>query len=281
MSTPKSRDDEREAGDDLALRRMLDHAPDHAAMPDPRLRAAIRAKALDAIRPPPVQAPLVSWRARWKAWLGLEGQGASRTPWSAAFATLALAVLIMVLWPHEPVPGPQLDSVAEAPAPQVAPTPPSGSEARAPRAAALEKAAPSRDMADAATSAAAPSLRAAPPPPPPPASAAPSFAALTSWTRLTVTQADGRSRSLSREDAGTLAALVDSVARSGVTANPAPADADWRLGFVQDGEVRATLELAGDAVRWREGAASVRSGRPPPQALAALRSALARRFTGE
>ena len=100
------------------------------------------------------------------------------------------------------------------------------------------------------------------------------------WTGLTLVHPDGRSRSLTREQAGTLAALVNSAARSATGAGPAGGNADWRIRFERDGEVLGTLELAGDTARWRDGSGALRTGTPPAPLMEALRSALAQRLIG-
>lgn len=419
-----------------ALRRMLDHAPGHAARPDARLRDAIRAAAVAAVQEAAPTSPLdahdrpdlrgtsrAPWHRRLRSWWGIEGGSGSRAPWQAAFATVALAVLVTVMWQNEPTPGPQLDGAMEAPAsapvpapaPASVPTPtpepapaapalqsapapastpgpsaPPPAAAQAARAAKLDaeraaaapaasvKARPPSAAADtapasqnrtaaengtekatetkklreerarqeptASAKAAAPAadMALAPAPPPPPVMAAPAaappapeslsnadenraaglstptrrapapvaatpaapvpapaaaapaapvapraaiaarppVAALDAWTGLTLVHPDGRSRSLTREQAGTLAALVNSAARSATGAGPAGGNADWRIRFERDGEVLGTLELAGDTARWRDGSGALRTGTPPAPLMEALRSALAQRLTG-
>ena len=365
MSAPTP--DER---DQAALRRMLDHAPDHASRPDARLREAIRMAALSAVQPSRVEVRDAGWSHRLKSWLGIERQTGSRPPWQAAFATIALAVLVTVMWQHEPTPGPRLDGAMEAPLPTPTPTPtpaapdslpapppppspaPSApprveapaaraskpeaerstaatANARRPSAAAdsapapateklreeraraeaqthaksappaAEMAAPAPPAAPAPSAAphtsaspstadeagastqATPSRRAAAPAAPRPAIAArPAFAALDAWTGLTLARPDGRSRHLTRDEAGALAALVNSVARSAADAGPSDGSAEWRITFEREGEPLAVLELSGDTARWREGNGAVHTGRPPAPLMDALRSALAQRLTG-
>jgi len=106
---------------DPALRRALDHAPDQAAAPDPRTRAAIVKAAYDAVaRPRPAAG---AGAAPW--WHRLWGGGpGARLPWNAAFATVLVAVLVTVLWHREPVPDATLDREAPAVAPERAQAPP-------------------------------------------------------------------------------------------------------------------------------------------------------------
>ena len=418
MSAPTP--DER---DQAALRRMLDHAPDHAVRPDARLRDAIRAAAVAAVQEAAPTSPLdahdrpdlrgtsrAPWHRRLRSWWGIEGGSGAPAPWQAAFATVALAVLVTVMWQNEPTPGPQLDGAMEAPAsapvpapaPASVPTPtpepapaapalqsapepastpgpsaPPPAAAQAARAAKLEaeraaaalasqnrtaaengteKATETKKLREerarqqptASAKAAAPAadmaLAPAPPPPPPPppvlaapagappapesystadesraaasvtptrrtpapvaatpaapapapAAAAPAapvapraaiaarppVAALDAWTGLTLLHPEGRSRSLTREQAGTLAALVNSAARAATGAGPAGGNADWRIRFERDGEILGTLELAGDTARWRDGSGALRTGTPPAPLMEALRSALAQRLIG-
>ena len=116
---------------DPALRRALDHAPDHAAMPDPRTRDAIRKMAhnlaatpLSAATPAANSARAAPWWRR--LWGG--GEPRARMPWNAAFATVLVAAFVTVLWHREPVPDARLDGEARvggaaAPAEAQAPSP--------------------------------------------------------------------------------------------------------------------------------------------------------------
>ena len=110
---------------DPVLRRALDHAPDHDALPDPRTRDAIRKMAHNLATvpapatPPPAAAP---W---WRRLFG-GGETHARMPWNAAFATVLVATFVTVLWYREPVPDARLDGeagVASAPPAASVPAP--------------------------------------------------------------------------------------------------------------------------------------------------------------
>lgn len=112
---------------DARLRWALQAAPDAQARPPQATREAVRAAAAQALRKPRAQ----PW---WKRVFVGSGE---RMPWNAAFATLALATLVTVLWQGQEVPGlreepagavpaeaPAAGSSAPAPAPaQPSPTP--------------------------------------------------------------------------------------------------------------------------------------------------------------
>lgn len=102
----------------------LRHAPDRDALPPPELSARILAAARDAVRPLPAASP---W-SRFANWLTQPQVG-------AAFATLALATLLGVMWgthePPEPASAPAATPLASehlaaptAPAPSVPAQPP-------------------------------------------------------------------------------------------------------------------------------------------------------------
>jgi hypothetical protein len=126
----------------------LRHAPDHAAAPPPEVTARILAAARDAVRP---TAPLPAWR-RWL-------DGLMRPQVGAAFATLAVATLVGVMWsaneppPSAPVSAPEavavLPKAASAAAPSVADMPPGPPAVRAnePPPAAAERRAAERGTA--------------------------------------------------------------------------------------------------------------------------------------
>ena len=96
---------------DARLRKALDSAPDAELRPDPRVRRDILAKAHEAVAP----APVVPWWQRlWQT------SGSPRAPWNAAFATIALATLVTVLWHDREVPDARPEAVT-ASAPVVAP----------------------------------------------------------------------------------------------------------------------------------------------------------------
>jgi len=135
---------------DPMLRRALDHAPDHDALPDPRTRDAIRKMAHNLATvpatPPAVAAP---W---WRRLFG-GGETHARMPWNAAFATVLVATFITVLWHREPVPDARLDGeagVASAPPAASAPAPAAVPPAPAP----ASTPAPAQPATDAARDAA-------------------------------------------------------------------------------------------------------------------------------
>lgn len=370
------KDDTRELRDE-ALHRALLNAPDHTAAPNWRLRKAILDHAHDAVTPFAAAAePEAAARPWWQRLLGLGGQGGgARRPWSAAFATVLVGVLVTVLWQREPVPGARPDREAqvsapaqrsEAPAAPASPPPAAPAPAPALPPQAVERALPSsqdiaggpapvpeapaesatapakgarpsrpaerpapapapselaRRQADeaalsgsaAATAkevrkkeAAAPAAQPAPAPagpataagsvrdaaeparegraaaPPaaaPPAPTAspepPSFSALSQWSRITITQRGGASRTLSRSEAQDLSALLGSAAISAVGAQPLAGTPEWRVTLERsDGDVMATFELGRNQVRWREGRRAAATGMPSASSLAALREAL-------
>lgn len=90
---------------DARLRRAMDAAPDAQLQPHARTREAIHAAAHGAVQSP--------WK-RW--WQRVRGGGSM--PWAGAFATVAVATLVVALWEGQEVPGarPDHDRVAEAPA---------------------------------------------------------------------------------------------------------------------------------------------------------------------
>lgn len=159
----------------------------------------------------------------------------------------------------------------EASAPAGQPAPPS--VAAAPAAPVAPPATPgaARDAAGPARE-----LRAAAAPPAPTGMAEqPSFSALSQWSRLTITQRGGASRSLSRSEAQDLNALLGSAAISAVGPQPLAGQPEWRVTLERsNGDVMATFELGRSQVRWREGRGAVATGTPSPGSVAALREAL-------
>ncbi|SFM73480.1 hypothetical protein [Variovorax sp. OV329] len=130
-----------------ALRKALAQAPDRTTLPDWRIRQAILEHARDAIS---ASEELLSasrestpwWRfGWWRERVGFTGAA----PWSAAFATVIVGVLVTLMWQREPVPGARLDErpVAVAPERAAAPAPESVAKEDALRKDA-ERAAPSR-----------------------------------------------------------------------------------------------------------------------------------------
>jgi hypothetical protein len=126
---------------------------------------------------------------------------------------------------------------------------------------------PGGTAADAARAAAAPSARSESTEPP-------TFDALAQWSRITITQRGGESRSLSRAEARELNALMGSAALSAAGAAPLAGTPDWRVTLERNGETLAVFEVARSQVRWREGRAPAATGTPSAGALAALREAL-------
>ncbi|WP_213957368.1 hypothetical protein [Variovorax sp. dw_954] len=135
---------------DPALRRALENAPDHAAVPGFHLRRTIRQMAHEAVGPSDAEVTESLDRSWWRQLLGLGAPAKSRGPWRAAFATVLVAVLVGVLWQRQPVPGPQLDSQAPT-APSLSTVAPATPAAPAAPAAAKDE--PSAPAADASASA--------------------------------------------------------------------------------------------------------------------------------
>ncbi|RZI97334.1 MAG: hypothetical protein EOP78_01360 [Variovorax sp.] len=102
----------------------------------------------------------------------------------------------------------------------------------------------------------------------------PTFAALSQWNRLAITQSGGATRSVTRAEAGELAPLMGSAAISAVEPRRLAGRVEWRISLERDGKVLAVLELAQGQVRWREGSTPSATGVPPAGALDALRRAL-------
>ncbi|GAA4352875.1 hypothetical protein GCM10023165_42670 [Variovorax defluvii] len=103
----------------------------------------------------------------------------------------------------------------------------------------------------------------------------PSFAALSQWSRMTITPRGGTGRSLSRRDAMELNALIGSAALSAVGPQPLAGAVEWRVTLERaNGDVLATFELGRNQVRWREGQKPATTGAPSAGSLAALRAAL-------
>ena len=90
---------------DARLHKALESAPDADARPDARVRRNILAKAHEAVAPKNV-AP--GWQRLWQS------SGSARAPWNAAFATIAVATLVTVLWHDREVPDAQSQAVPAA-----------------------------------------------------------------------------------------------------------------------------------------------------------------------
>lgn len=117
--------------------------------------------------------------------------------------------------------------------------------------------------------------RAAAPPAPTGSPEPPSFSALSQWSRITITQRGGASRTLSRSEAQDLNALLGSAAISAVGAQPLAGTPEWRVTLERsNGDVMATFELGRNQVRWREGRGAAATGMPSASSLSALREAL-------
>ena len=148
---------------------------------------------------------------------------------------------------------------AAAPAAEPAPAPAAAPPATAPPATAPPAAAPP----------------AAAPPPPSASPALPTFSALSQWSRITITQRGGASRTLSRAEAQDLNALLGSAAISAIGSQPLAGTPEWRVTLERsNGDVMATFELGRNQVRWREGRGAAATGMPSASSLAALREAL-------
>lgn len=102
----------------------------------------------------------------------------------------------------------------------------------------------------------------------------PTFDALATWSRITISRRGGESRSLSRPEARELNALLGSAALSAVGPRPLAGTPEWRVTLERGPDSLAVFEISGGQVRWREGRAPPATGAPSPQALAALRQAL-------
>jgi len=177
--------------------------------------------------------------------------------------------------------GPAKDPSPPRPAERPAPTPtPSELARRQADEAALSESAGAAAKEARKKEAAAPAAQTAPPlaaaPPPSAGSPAPpSFSALSQWSRITITQRGGASRSLSRSEAQDLNALLGSAAISAVGAQPLAGTPEWRVTLERsNGDVLATFEMGRNQVRWREGRGAAATGAPSASSLAALREAL-------
>jgi hypothetical protein len=102
----------------------------------------------------------------------------------------------------------------------------------------------------------------------------PTFAALSQWSRITISRRGGESRSFPRDEARDLNALLGSAALSAVEPQVLKAAPEWRVTLERNGEVLAVFEVAASQVRWREGRTPAATGVPSAPALSALREAL-------
>lgn len=242
---------------DARLRRALDHAPDAAAVPDAKVRQAVRAAAHEAVvarEAAPVfrERRTPWWRRLRNAWWGAP---AGRRPWSAALATVLLAGVITVLWQGQ-APVQDDGGVAESPGDlDVAMAPPAAVRQQAPVAAAdatmapppvAEALPPSPSPAPPAAGKPRPAARSerptapvpAPVPAPPPAagSSAPPVPLPMAWARAwdqAQVLADGAvpaapadaGRRIRREEAPALADPLAALAEAPVAASPSSSEA--------------------------------------------------------
>ena len=102
----------------------------------------------------------------------------------------------------------------------------------------------------------------------------PTFAALSQWSRITITRRGGETRTFQRDEARDLNALLGSAAISAVGAQPLSGTPEYRITLERNREVLAVFEVAPTQVRWREGKTPSATGVPSAPALAALRTAL-------
>ncbi len=106
-----------------------------------------------------------------------------------------------------------------------------------------------------------------------PRAAAPSFAALAQWNRLSAPGVQ-----IPRDQEEGLPALVDSAVRAAGTPGPMlAAPVDLRIVLERDGTPLAVLELAGNEVRYTPAGGAPFTGMPPQPTLRALRDLLAPR----
>ena len=255
---------------DARLKKALDFAPDAQDLPASRTRQAINERAHQAIAPEPKPA---WWRRLWS------GAGTPSAPWNAAFATLALATLVTVMWQGREIPDAKPDSArVDLPAP-TAPTPPpvvtdQPPATPAPRSA---PATPARKAESAVVAKgpppaqAPPAPAAAPPPAPPQAPAQPAPAA--ERERRTEAEApalrDQDARALSKSESAAPradAAGTASVARRVAPAAAAPAPATGLAGQFAPGP---TLQGA-TQVRIESGSRSAEAPLAHPSRLADL-----------
>jgi hypothetical protein len=178
-----------------------------------------------------------------------------------------------------PVPAPASRPVPAVPATSTSPAAPAKSGAPAmpampgmpvvpimpPTPAVVERPAPPRTSTPPVL--AAPTTRTADMPPP-------SFVALSQWTHLTLSRADGQSRRRPKAEVRELGALLGSAALSAAGPDPLASRVDWRIALDRNGQPLARLELAGGQVRWTENGTLPAAGTPPPGALAGLRQTL-------
>ncbi|MDM0032642.1 hypothetical protein QTI33_10945 [Variovorax sp. J22P271] len=184
---------------------------------------------------------------------------------------------------------PSLERIPEPPPPAPAPPPPPRTPPPARVAPPVAMPPPPRSPAtvtsidERAPAQAAPGAAAALPPgparkPPPTVrtddTEPPTFEALASWSRITISRRGGESRSLSRPEARELNALLGSAALMAVGPRPLAGTPEWRVTLERGPDSLAVFEIAGAQVRWREGRAPPATGVPSPDALAALRQAL-------
>ncbi|WP_038210653.1 hypothetical protein [Xenophilus azovorans] len=98
------------------------------------------------------------------------------------------------------------------------------------------------------------------------------------WTHLRIVAPDGRTRRLTRAEAGELAGLIEAAVPSGLPAAVPEDGSRWQIVLEAGGGALAALEVGGRQVRWREGGAAATAAEPPASVLDALRAELERRF---
>jgi hypothetical protein len=108
---------------DARLLRALQEAPDAQSLPDAATRSAILEAAARAVAQP---AAASWWRRLWSS------GGQRSLPWNAAFATVALATLVTVLWREQEIPGATPEGARDRQAPAAAVQPPAVPPAAAP-----------------------------------------------------------------------------------------------------------------------------------------------------
>ncbi|VWX57500.1 conserved hypothetical protein [Burkholderiales bacterium 8X] len=107
-----------------------------------------------------------------------------------------------------------------------------------------------------------------------PLAALPSFAALSSWSRLTLKKSDTQSIGIPREQGQELGALLGSIAITALKSKALAGAVEWRVSFERGAELLAVLDITRNQVRWREKGLPAATGEPSPAAMAAVRNAL-------
>jgi hypothetical protein len=286
--------------DDLHLRdarllRALQEAPDAQPLPDATTRSAILAAAARAVAQP-AAAPW--WRRLWSS------GGQRSLPWSAAFATVALATLVTVLWREQEIPGATPEGARDLQAPAaVAPVPakPGPAEAqpslpdRAPRSVPTAPAPEARVRSDAPVAVPVPAPAPAPaagPSIPPIAQASPladaalsksapaaaparmqrreAVSTMPAWDRLQLTLADGRVIDLARGQGGRLPDLLAALFAQATGSEPLTQSVQLRIVLIQGDAAVGTLEIAPPQAAWLPAAGGGGTLRPDARLLQEL-----------